>query len=131
MPNYAVPGLMKLRDKYTNVQKVKSRLDKHIETVFESSYQTEVWEFDYWRILDLLALQKEINQKNVGERLSDFKWWNLVIGGCLSIPIITELICMNLRSIHLLIYEKCTACSFARSQKEDIELAVQISMKLN
>jgi hypothetical protein len=46
MPNYAVPGLMKARDKYINVQKVKSRLAKHIETIFESSYQTEVVEFD-------------------------------------------------------------------------------------
>lgn len=53
MPNYAVQGLMKPRDKYINVQKVKSRLEKHIETVFESSYQTEVWEFDNWRIHEL------------------------------------------------------------------------------
>lgn len=46
MPNYVVPGLMKLKDKYFNVQKVKTRLDHHIATVFESSYMTEVCEFD-------------------------------------------------------------------------------------
>ena len=45
MPNYVVPGLMKVRDKFMNVQKVRSRLDTHIKTVFESSYITEVCEF--------------------------------------------------------------------------------------
>lgn len=43
MPNYVVPGFgMTKGDKYLNVQKVKSRLEKHIETIFESSYMTEI-----------------------------------------------------------------------------------------
>lgn len=46
MPNYVVPGLMKLRDKYMNIQRVKSKLDDHIILLFESSYVTEVCEFD-------------------------------------------------------------------------------------
>lgn len=46
MPNYAVPGLMKAGDRYMNVQKIKSRLEKHIEVIFESSYITEIVE--YW-----------------------------------------------------------------------------------
>lgn len=46
MPNYIVPGLMKPKDKYLNVQKVKTKLEQHITTVFESSYMTEVCEFD-------------------------------------------------------------------------------------
>jgi hypothetical protein len=46
MPNYAVPLLMKVKDKFMNVQKVKTRLDGHIKTVFESSYTTEVCEFN-------------------------------------------------------------------------------------
>lgn len=45
MPNYVVPGFgMTKGDKYLNVQKVKSRLEKHIETIFESSYMTEIIE---------------------------------------------------------------------------------------
>lgn len=48
MPNYVVPGLMKLNDKYINVQRVKTRLDSHIKTIVESSYMTEVCMFDNW-----------------------------------------------------------------------------------
>lgn len=51
MPNYVVPGLMKPRDKYLNVQKVKTRLDHHITAIFESSYVTEVCEFDNWNVI--------------------------------------------------------------------------------
>lgn len=46
MPNYVVPGLMKLKDKYLNVQKIKTRINEHIHTIFESSYVTEVCDFD-------------------------------------------------------------------------------------
>lgn len=46
MPNYVVPGLMKLNDKYINVQRVKTRLDSHIKTIVESHYMTEVLMFD-------------------------------------------------------------------------------------
>lgn len=45
MPNYVVPGFgINKGDKYLNVQKVKSRLEKHIETIFESQYTTEIIE---------------------------------------------------------------------------------------
>lgn len=48
MPNYVVPGIgISKGDKYMNVQKVKSRLEKHIETIFESSYMTEIIEFPW------------------------------------------------------------------------------------
>ncbi|CRK98958.1 CLUMA_CG012347, isoform A [Clunio marinus] len=46
MPNYIVPGLMHLHDRYLNIQKIRTRLDEHITTIFESSYVTEVCEFD-------------------------------------------------------------------------------------
>ncbi|KAL7036428.1 hypothetical protein ACKWTF_008805 [Chironomus riparius] len=46
MPNYAITGMMKLHDKYHNIQKVKTKIDNHIKTIFESSYTTEVCEFD-------------------------------------------------------------------------------------
>lgn len=71
MPNYVVPGLMKLKDKTLNVQKVKSRLDQHIVTVFESSYITEVCSFDNWKCI---RRWKYCNKKR-GERLSESRWW--------------------------------------------------------
>lgn len=46
MPNYVIIGMMQAKDKFANVQKVKTRIDKHIKTIFESSYNTEVCEFD-------------------------------------------------------------------------------------
>ncbi|KAG5681444.1 hypothetical protein PVAND_010880 [Polypedilum vanderplanki] len=46
MPNYVVVGLMQKGDKYLNIQKVKTRIDNHVKTIFESSYTTEVCEYD-------------------------------------------------------------------------------------
>lgn len=69
MPNYVVPGLMKLNDKTLNIQKVKTRLGEHITTVFESSYVTEVCQLDNWYCIRNFAI------KTVGERLSKSRWW--------------------------------------------------------
>jgi hypothetical protein len=46
MPNYVVAGLMQKKDKYMNTQKLKTRVNGHIKTIFESSYTTEVCEFE-------------------------------------------------------------------------------------
>jgi hypothetical protein len=46
MPNYVVPGLMQKGDQFLNVQRVKTRIDGHVKTIFESSYITEVCEYD-------------------------------------------------------------------------------------
>lgn len=46
MPNYVVPGFFQLHDRFSNTQKVKTRIDNRIKTIFESSYNTEVCEFD-------------------------------------------------------------------------------------
>jgi hypothetical protein len=46
MPNYVAAGLMQKGDKFLNVQKVKTRIDNHVKTIFESSYTTEVCEYD-------------------------------------------------------------------------------------
>lgn len=76
MPNYVVPGMVNLKDKFLNVQKLKTKLDNHIHTVFESSYVTEVCEFNNWNVSSSAA-QNLCNK--IGERLNKLKLWKLII----------------------------------------------------
>lgn len=60
MPNYVVPGFFQMHDRFLNTQKVKTRIDNHIKTIFESSYITEVCEFD-WKIQEFVKCELNFN----------------------------------------------------------------------